>query len=126
MTVEEMITAVERVRWVSLYLWAGSLQFCGGPAQSSAHFFSNNCWYRLDPTRYDTMLDYSDSIVIPQLLAASLQDVYARTFIGYPLVSTKWPDSIWVLLDAILEESRDPLLTAVCESILRTRMEVRV
>lgn len=123
MTTNQMIAEVGQVQWTSLYLWAVSLEFVGDPIQSSAHFFRNKCWYRLDPTRHDTMLDYSGSIVIPQLLAASVEDVYEHTCVGYPLDSAKWPDSIWVLLDAILGESRDPLLTAVCESILKTRMQ---
>lgn len=124
MTVDEMRDAVGQVRWYRVRAWPYSLGFSA--AEWVAEFREYDCLLSINDQRI--YLHYPESRTIRPLLLAAIDAAICLGghWSSGGLALAEWPDSIWVLLDAILNETleaaRHPtILAPLCESILKTR-----
>ena len=127
MTTDQMIAEVKRVQWYAIRPYFDSIDIWG------RRHNKNGCYIMINQSISRLILESRSQMVnlkhpphpdIPAVFRRAVEDCSSVrwSWIESPFSPDRWPNSIWVLLDAILEESRHPLLTAVCESILKTRM----
>ena len=131
MTTDQMIAEVKRVQWYAIEPYPDCIDIWGRRHNKNGCYIMLNqleCQLILESRSQMVDMKYPASADIPAIQRRAVEDCSRVRWSWHKDLFThdRWPDSVWVLLDAILGESRDPLLMAVCESILRTRMEVRV
>jgi hypothetical protein len=129
MTVNEIINRIGRVSWSSVRAWPYNI-IALGPCPGGvwvADFRKTDCCLTNSVAQHRVYLQYAQSNTLCQLLLATIDDIIGCG--GYwdvdGLIPSRWPDSVWVFLDAVMEFNGDnPLIVAICESILRVRLTI--